>query len=198
VTALRSDARRNRARLIEVAAAAFRDEGLEVGVDEIARRAGVGIATLYRHFPSKSDLILAIVESALGGLEDAVEVSPPERAVGGLLERALEHQRRDRGFLEALAERHLPPEVRERLRRRALGIVGPVADAGHRSGTLRADADAADLLVAIKMLGAVCGEQRPPDRYLDVLLRGLAPSGAASSRVKRELSGSGRRPPFSQ
>jgi hypothetical protein len=51
--------------------------------------------------------------------------------------------------------------------------------------------------VAIKMLGAVCGEQRPPDRYLAVLLRGLAPSGAASSRLKREASGSGQRPPFS-
>src|SRR3954451_1071888 len=83
--AMRSDARRNRARLIEVAAAAFRDEGLEIGVDELARRTGVGVATLYRHFPAKADLILAVMDTVLDELDAAagaaLSTGSPERAL---------------------------------------------------------------------------------------------------------------------
>ena len=80
--ATRSDARRNRARLIEVAAAAFQDEGLDVGVDEIARRAGVGVATLYRHFPAKTDLILAVMGVVLDDLERAAAAAVAHREPG--------------------------------------------------------------------------------------------------------------------
>ena len=70
---MRSDARRNRARLIEVAATAFRDEGLDIGVDELARRAEVGIATLYRHFPAKTDLIVAVMDRVFADLSRAAD-----------------------------------------------------------------------------------------------------------------------------
>src|ERR1700712_998555 len=96
---IRSDARRNRARLIEVAAEAFRDEGLDVGVDELARRAGVGVATLYRHFPAKPDLILAVTEGVLDELERAAD--SPGQTVAGFLDAALRLHCRNRGFLEA-------------------------------------------------------------------------------------------------
>src|SRR3954468_3964966 len=101
----RSDARRNHARLTEVAAAAFRDEGLDVAVDEIARRAGVGVATLYRHFPAKTDLVVAVTEAVLDDLGTAAEAAldgPDADVVARFLDAALRHQCRNRGFLQAL------------------------------------------------------------------------------------------------
>jgi AcrR family transcriptional regulator len=173
--ALRSDARRNRARITDVAAAAFRDEGLDVGVDEIARRAGVGIATLYRHFPAKSDLILAVIESVFDSFEETVAVAlATEDAVARLLAEALAQQCRNRGFHDALAKQDLPAGVHERLRLRTLAILEPVVVAGRRGGALGPDIDAADLLVAIKMLGTACDET-DAERYLSMVLRGLAP-----------------------
>src|SRR3954452_13134873 len=101
--AIRSDARRNRARLTEVAAAAFRDEGLDVGVDELARRAGVGVATLYRHFPAKTDLILAVMDAVLddfeAGATKALKGADPKQAVARFLRATLALQGRNRGFL---------------------------------------------------------------------------------------------------
>jgi AcrR family transcriptional regulator len=170
----RSDARRNRARLIEVAAEAFRDEGLDVGVDELARRAGVGIATLYRHFPAKPDLIQAVTERVLDELEHAA--AAPGQTVAGFLDAALRLHCRNRGFLEALAQHDLPSGARDALTDRALAILAPIVATGHRSGEIRDELDATDLLVFIRMLGAVAASPRrnDADRYLDTLLRGLA------------------------
>jgi AcrR family transcriptional regulator len=176
----RSDARRNRARLIEVATEAFRDEGLEVGVDEIARRAGVGVATLYRHFPAKTDLILAVTEAVLDDLgvvvTTALEGSEPDQALARFLKSALALHCRNRGFLEALARHDLPAGVRDDLARRTRAMLKPIVAAGHRTGTLRPELDAADLLVVMRMLGVVstAPRRRSPDRYLATLLRGLA------------------------
>ncbi len=65
---LRADALRNRARVLEVAYAAFATDGLAVPIDEIARRAGVGAGTVYRHFPAKADLYRAVVEDRIDSL----------------------------------------------------------------------------------------------------------------------------------
>src|SRR5262245_7440298 len=103
--ATRSDARRNRARIVDVAGAAFREEGFEVGVDELARRAGIGVATLYRHFPAKTDLILAVMESTLDELDavtrKALAGSDSRLAVARFLRAAIALQRRNRGLVEA-------------------------------------------------------------------------------------------------
>ena len=68
---LRADAARNRARVLEVAYETFAAEGLSVPIDEIARRAGVGAGTVYRHFPTKEDLFQAVVESRMQHIIDA-------------------------------------------------------------------------------------------------------------------------------
>jgi AcrR family transcriptional regulator len=178
--AIRSDARRNRARLTEVAAAAFRDEGLDVGVDELARRAGVGVATLYRHFPAKTDLILAVMDAVLddfeAGANKALKGADQKQAVARFLRATLALQCRNRGFLETFAHHDLPAGVRDRLTRRTRAILEPVVAAGHATGTIRPELDAADLLVVVRMLGVVSSapRRRATDRYLGVLLRGLA------------------------
>jgi AcrR family transcriptional regulator len=176
---MRSDARRNRARLIEVAAAAFRDEGLDIGVDELARRTGVGVATLYRHFPAKTDLILAVTDTVFDELaaaaDEALTAGPPEQALERFLAATVVVQCQNRGFLQALAQHDLPTEVRDAMSRRALTILEPVVAAGHATGTFRADFDATDLLVVVRMLGAISTrpERRPADAYVATLLRGL-------------------------
>src|SRR3954462_10863411 len=73
--ALRSDAQRNRDRIVAATRAAFQERGLDVGVDEIARRAGVGMGTLYRHFPTKDALIDAIVDARFAELITAAEAA---------------------------------------------------------------------------------------------------------------------------
>jgi AcrR family transcriptional regulator len=176
---MRADARRNRARLIEVAAAAFRDEGLDIGVDELARRTGVGVATLYRHFPAKTDLILAVMNSVFDDLAAAAGEAlegPAEHALSHFLHATVVVQCENRGFLQALAQHDLLSEVREALSARALEILEPIVAAGHATGALRAELDAVDLLVVVRMLGAISArpQRRPADAYVATLLRGLA------------------------
>ena len=174
---MRSDARRNRARLIEVAAAAFRDEGLDIGVDELARRTGVGVATLYRHFPAKTDLISAVMDSVFDELAEAATAAlTTDDVVARFLHSTVSVQCQNRGFLQALAQHDLPDEVRDGFSRRALAILEPVVAAGHTAGTFRTELDAVDLLVVERMLGAISTRpvRRPADAYIATLLRGLA------------------------
>jgi AcrR family transcriptional regulator len=167
----RRDAARNRARLAHVAADAFGDQGLDVGVGEIARRAGVGVATLYRHFPAKADLVRAVLEQevdALGAQVPAmVATADPLRA---FLAAAVDLQSANRGLLDALAAQSPDGEVRRHLGERLLSALRPLAAAAHASGELRPDYGAEDLLVVVRMLGAAAHD---PRRYLDVALRGL-------------------------
>ncbi|MCW2985795.1 MAG: TetR/AcrR family transcriptional regulator, partial [Conexibacter sp.] len=104
----RRDAVRNRDALTAAATAAFRHEGLDIPVDEIARRAGVGVATLYRHFPTKLDLIVAVTEVVLDDLgaaaAEALRRADRSTVLSGFLAAALAQQHENRGFLEALGQ----------------------------------------------------------------------------------------------
>jgi AcrR family transcriptional regulator len=176
----RRDAVRNRARLARAAAAAFRDEGLDVAVDAIARRAGVGVATLYRHFPTKLDLIVAVTEAVCEDLDAAATAAlagADEDVLRAFLGAAMEQQHENRGFLEAITQHALPAEAREDLAERVLAMIEPVVAAAHRAGTLARHLDAEDLLVAMRMLGAAAAgtvRPRPPETALRVVLGGLA------------------------
>jgi AcrR family transcriptional regulator len=170
----RRDAARNRARLADVAADVFGDQGLDVGVGEIARRAGVGVATLYRHFPAKADLVRAVLAQevdALAAQVPAMVAAPhPLRA---FLTAAVHLQSANRGLLDALAAQSPDGEVRRHLGERLLGALGPLTRAAHDSGELRRDYGAEDLLVVVRMLGAAAHD---PQRYLEVALQGLRPA----------------------
>ncbi|MEA2127784.1 MAG: hypothetical protein QOJ85_675, partial [Solirubrobacteraceae bacterium] len=72
---LRADARRNREKILAAAAAAFGQSGLECQVEDIARRAGVGVGTVYRHFPTKDVLVTALAEAHFDRLADTVEAA---------------------------------------------------------------------------------------------------------------------------
>src|SRR5919112_2327333 len=104
---LRADAARNRARVLAVAYQTFAREGLSVPIDEIARRAGVGAGTVYRHFPTKEALFRAIVASRLQRLIDygtpLLDADDPGAAFFAFLALLVEEGEKDQGLVEALA-----------------------------------------------------------------------------------------------
>jgi AcrR family transcriptional regulator len=175
----RRDAVRNRARLVEAAAHAFREEGLGASVNAIAERAGVNVATLYRHFPTKDALIVAVLEAVLEPLvaarDRALATEDPSEALPTFFREAVRRQAENRGLMDALGRYPKGAEVRDKLREPAIEIVTPLAERAHRDGQLRSDFDALDLLVALHML-VIAAEGREPgdtDRYTEMILRGL-------------------------
>jgi AcrR family transcriptional regulator len=105
---LRADAARNRARVLEVAYDTFAAEGLSVPIDEIARRAGVGAGTVYRHFPTKEALFHAVIEDRMRRLVDdghalLESAGPGEALFSFLRSMVLQWGATDRGLVDALA-----------------------------------------------------------------------------------------------
>jgi AcrR family transcriptional regulator len=178
--ATRRDAVRNRAALIRAATAAFREEGLDVAVDAIARRAGVGVATLYRHFPTKLDLVVAVTEAVTDDLEqaarDALATEDRATVLRSFLAAAMAQQHANRGFLQAITQHALPVQARTALAERVVAMLAPIVDAAHAAGTLAPELGAEDLLAAMRMLGAAGATVRPaaPEHCLAVVLGGLA------------------------
>ena len=170
---------RNRARLIEAAAHAFREDGLGASVNAIAERAGVNVATLYRHFPTKDALIVAVLETVLEPLvaarDRALATGDPAEALRTFFREAVRLPDENRGLVDALGRYPKASEVRQQLREPAIEIVTPLVERLHRDGQLRRDFDALDLLVALHMLvGAAEGrEPERNDRYAEMILRGL-------------------------
>lgn len=178
----RRDALRNRARLIAVAGEAFREEGLGASVNAIAERAGVNVATLYRHFPTKEQLIVAVLEGVLEPLEEArdraLASAPADGTLAAFVAEALRHQGEHRGLVDALG-RAASPEVRRGLRDRAVAIVAPIVERAHEAGELRPGLDSRDLLLALRMLTELAAapglEPERLEHQVEVVLRGLRP-----------------------
>jgi AcrR family transcriptional regulator len=177
----RQDALRNRSRLVETAARAFAEQGLGASVNTIARDAGVNVATLYRHFPTKDDLIVAVLASLLEPLAEARDraLADAEDPLATFVEEAVRLQADQRGLVDALGDHPAAVEVRRQLRRPAIDLVTPLVERAHATGSLRPDFDAIDLLICLRMLAIVANAPEPgPDgmgRYVNLVLRGLRP-----------------------
>jgi AcrR family transcriptional regulator len=178
---LRADAQRNREHLLAAAVAAFSADGPEITLESIARNAGVGIGTLYRHFPSREALVDAAYRSELARLCDSVpgllESGPADRALRAWLELFGEYMTTKRGMADALrmviASGGDPfAESRGRL----LAAFSALLSAGAADGTLRADVNAADVLASASGIWLAAGEpeQRAQARRLvNLLMDGL-------------------------
>jgi AcrR family transcriptional regulator len=181
---LRRDARRNRERIIAAARAAFAEHGLDVGVDEIARRAGVGMGTLYRRFPTKDALIEAILEDRLdemiGLLERAVGGDDPWRDFEAFMHDVVSRQATDRGFKDILASRRRDePKLSAARARMAPLLERLIADA-QAAGQMRNDFNQRDVGPLLWGAGRVVESTADvaPDywrRYLAFVLDGLRP-----------------------
>jgi AcrR family transcriptional regulator len=152
--ALRADAARNRDRLLEAAVRAFTDEGVEVPLEKIAADAGVGVGTLYRHFPNRNALIGAAyqleVERLCDSPDELLAVLPPDQALSEWMSRFVEYAATKRGMSEALraaVASGLP--LFANTRARMLDALRRLLEAAAADGTIRADVDADDVLRAM-------------------------------------------------
>ena len=187
---LRSDARRNLELILQAAGEAFAEGGLEVGVADIARRAGVGTATIFRRFPTKDDLVAAVFDQRLQEMsamvEEIAELEPGMDALRAFFEQAVQFQVRDRGFMENVGKRAFAddPRMQETTDRFFVTLDRIVAGA-KAAGELREDVQAADLPVLMHAVcsGAAFTETANEDlwrRYLDIMLDGLRPQSAST------------------
>jgi AcrR family transcriptional regulator len=180
---LRADAQRNLERILVAAREAFAEGGLDVGVEEIARRAGVGKATFFRRFPTKEALVHAVYEGFVIEVEEAVERAlqeddEPLAALRAFLRHSMTTQAGNKAFFEAVAARFIPPvEMTDRIMEAVARVMAPAEAAG----ALREGVEAGDISTATKMLGAAIrpmdGLLLPEaawDRYLDVVICGLS------------------------
>ena len=189
---LRSDAERNRRLILEAAAQAFAEEGFDVGMAEIARRAGVGNATVFRRFASKDALVQAIfvdrIDESILVAEHAATLADPWEALVLCLEKSAELQARDRGFFQATEQQLLKhPELLAQ-HRRILDAIDPILARAQEAGVLRDDVTTLDVLGLTK--AAVACIPPSPDlradgwrRSLALMLDGLRPEAATALPV---------------
>jgi AcrR family transcriptional regulator len=155
---LRADARENRTRVLEAAREMFARRGIDVPMSTIARHAGVGVATLYRRFPTREALITEVFMDELSGcagvVDDALADPDPWHGFSRMVEKVCTAQATDRGFTEAFLTSFPDAIDFERVRRRADEGFAEVVRRAKASGKLRADFHPSDLIV---VLLANCG-----------------------------------------
>src|ERR1700712_3854386 len=180
---LRADAARNRARVLETAYETFAAEGLSVPIDEIARRAGVGAGTVYRHFPTKEDLFAAVVESRLqhiiaAGRALLEEPGPAEALFTFLRSMVLDWGATDQGLVDALGGLGIDvesaaPDAEDGFRR----LLGGLLAAARGAGTVRPDVDVPEIKALMVGCQAMQGyDKARAARVTDVVIDGLRPS----------------------
>jgi AcrR family transcriptional regulator len=177
---LRADAARNRARVLEVAYETFAAEGLSVPIDEIARRAGVGAGTVYRHFPTKEDLYSAVVEDRIGSIAQSgralLDTADPGEALFDFLRSmVLQWGATDQGLAEALAGVGIDiattlPDVEADF----LGMLDDLLRAGQKAGTVRTDIGVRDVKALLTGASAMqAAHPETAERVTEVFLDGL-------------------------
>jgi AcrR family transcriptional regulator len=184
---LRADAARNRRRILDAARRVFAEHGLGVGVDVVAREAGVGVGTIYRRFPTKEQLLQAIVDDRveelrgrLAGLDPGQDAWDAFAAAAEVLAGAAA---RDRGFFEALQEAAGVLSVPDRARQASLEAIAPFLARAQQAGAARDDVVPLDVLALCSNSGKLprWRAEAEPDlwrRYLAIALDGLRSEGA--------------------
>ncbi|MEV6301268.1 helix-turn-helix domain-containing protein [Actinoplanes sp. NPDC051861] len=182
---LRVDAQRNRVRVLEAAAAVFAEQGLSASVRDVAARAGVGLGTVARHFPTKELLLDAIVLRAVQEEVDhgnalAAEYEPG-RAFFTFLSYLVDRGNANRGLADALTGAGFDVEkAASRADLDVIQVLQRLLDGAQATGDVRPDVDAADVKALV--VGCLARERRAPDpaartRMLAVLRRGLHVAG---------------------
>lgn len=179
---LRADAERNRRRLLEAAGELFAVKGLGVGLDEIARHAGVGVGTAYRRFRDKDALIEALFEDRMAGVaalaESALAEPDPWTGLVRFMEGSVRLNTADRGLKQALYGSGRGLACLEEGRTRIAPLVKRIVARAKASGDLRADVEVTDVPVLQFALSGVADLDLPnagelPLRYLAIVLDGL-------------------------
>ncbi len=181
----RTDALRNRERILEVAKGAFTRHGAATSLDDIAKQADVGAGTLYRHFPTRDALIEAVYRSEVEKLAAAARgfiaaMAPVEALRAWLLL-----------FVDYIAAKHIiapalnsvaggPSRLYEGSRSLVQGAIEELVKRAKKSGDVRRDIDASDLLravIGVSYVGSGGDWQQSARRLVDILIAGSRPAG---------------------
>ncbi|WP_432196523.1 TetR/AcrR family transcriptional regulator [Streptomyces sp. bgisy027] len=173
---VRSDARENRARILVAAREQFAENG-NTSMNQIAQRAGVGAGTLYRNFPTREALILAIyqeeVERLVGTVPGLLAEMPPLEALRDWTTSLVEAMRRKHGLGDALSS-GTHQAITEQSHGPVIAAISRLLDAGKQDGSIREDADPGDFLQLTGALWrAASGPQDRSPRMLALILDGL-------------------------
>jgi AcrR family transcriptional regulator len=184
---LRADAAENRRRILEAARAVFAERGIDAPLDEIARRAGVGNATLYRRFPTRDVLVAAVFEARVaeyaGAATEALRAPDPWAGFCQFAQRVFAMQAADRGLSDVLTMSARTTERLEELRRPAYDDFAALVRRAQAAGQLRADFLPEDfILLVLANEGVLRGTREAPplawQRFLALILDGCRAEGA--------------------
>jgi AcrR family transcriptional regulator len=177
----RTDAQRNRDRLLAVATDAFAGAAGQVSLEAVAKEAGVGIGTLYRHFPTREALVEAVYLSQLDRLvasgPELLAAESPERALRAWMDRFVDWVEGKQGMKETLRAMFAGGSLdRSEMQARMIAAIDAFLAAGADAGVLRSDLDGSDVLrslIGLVSVGAAAPDRSALDRTLDLLLDGL-------------------------
>jgi AcrR family transcriptional regulator len=182
---LRADAARNRAALLAAASEAFAAQGLDASVADIARRAGIGKGTVFRHFPTKDNLLAAVVLDRIDVLaelaQELLSAPDPGEALLQFMEAAAGQQRHlDLSFLRDAAGVN---EMLDGTRSELFTAITALVDRAKEAGAIRPDITGMDVILLMCAPNHVVTfvPDAPPDlwrRYLGIIFDGLRPEGA--------------------
>ena len=184
---LRADARRNHEKVLAAARAVFSEHGRDAQMDDVARRAGVGVGTVYRHFPTKEALIEALMVAAFEAIaekaESALEVEDPWEAFSSVLWRGAEIMAADRALSEVFAS---IPGAMESAMPTVEGLTDTMAkliDRAQAAGVLREDMIVDDVPMVMCGIGSATKKEHRCEgawrRHLSIVLDGLRAESAS-------------------
>jgi AcrR family transcriptional regulator len=190
--ALRADASRNRDTLLAAATRAFATADEEPSMRAIAREAGVGIATLYRHFPTREALVDAVyhdqVERLTVGARELLEAFPPAEAMRRWMDLFGDWLMTKHGMIDTLLAMIESGEIAlAQTRAELLAVIDSILAAGRAAGELRADITAEDISASLLGIFTVAGKpehRAQADRLLDLLMDGLRPPSAGGQPTR--------------
>jgi AcrR family transcriptional regulator len=195
---LRADASRNREKLVEIAGHAFAERGGDASLEEIARQAGVGIGTLYRHFPTREHLVEVVyrreVEALCAAAEELAQHQPPDVALAEWMQRFVDYIAAKRGMANSL---RILFDANSEVFANTAGMVASalqgLVDAAVADGSIRSDIDSSDVSHA---LSGIYSAPDTPDwrersrRLVSLLMDGLR-WGSAKAKAERPAHLSG-------
>ncbi|WP_194814988.1 TetR/AcrR family transcriptional regulator [Nocardia sp. XZ_19_385] len=179
---LRADAARNQQRILAAAADLFAEHGLEITLDDVAERAGVGVGTVYRRFANKKELIAEVfaqkIDEFAVAAEDAARHEDPWLGMVQFFEYACTHLATNRGFSDVLLELEDDLERFTQVRDRIKPTVGFIIDRAKDAGALAPGIEPSDFFALIHMVDALAEFARPVNsdtwqRYMAIALNGL-------------------------
>lgn len=175
---MRADARRNRELLLETARRLFAESGADVPLAAVAKAAGVGVGTAYRHFPAQEALVEAAYRDEVAQLcaaaDDLLRDGPPAAALAAWLQRFIDYLPAKRGMSSALrAATASGSHVFSDTRTQIVTALSALLDAGAAAGTIRSDVDAEDVMGAMAAIWAIPDEPEKAQRILTLIVDGL-------------------------